>query len=52
MGRKVKEANFWVSYSDLATGLMIVFMVVMLLMVARSRMQSATQQERVQNVVQ
>ena len=52
MARKVKEANFWVSYSDLATGLMIVFMVVMLLMVVRSKLQTAMQQDRVKDVVQ
>ena len=52
MARKVKEANFWVSYSDLATGLMIIFMVVMLLMVVRSKLQAASQQDRVRDVVE
>jgi len=52
MARKVKEANFWVSYSDLATGLMIVFMVVMLLMVVRSKLQTAMQRDRVRDVVE
>lgn len=52
MARRVKEANFWVSYSDLATGLMIVFMVVMLLMVVRSKLQTAMQQDRVRDVVE
>ena len=52
MGRRAKEANFWVSYSDLATGLMIVFMVVMLLMIVRSKLQAALQQDRVRDVVE
>ncbi|GEM_PF-2886908 len=52
MAREVKQANFWVSYSDLATGLMIVFMVVMLLMVVRSKLQTAMQQDRVREVVE
>jgi hypothetical protein len=43
MSRK-PQSNFWVSYSDLATGLMIVFMVVMLLMVLKSVLLSNQQQ--------
>jgi hypothetical protein len=38
-GNRSTGATFWVTYSDLATGLMIVFMVVMLLMVIMSKQQ-------------
>lgn len=43
--------SFWVSYSDLATGLMIVFMVVTLIMVALVVESSETQKESVQKIV-
>lgn len=51
MGRKKRESNFWVSYSDLSTGMMIIFMVVMLLMVAIQKMKSAAQQDAVEQIV-
>ena len=38
------QDNFWVSYADLATGLMIVFMVVMLLMVIISKFETEQKQ--------
>ena len=51
MARKKRETNFWVSYSDLATGMMIIFMVVMLLMIAIQKKKSNAQQEAVNQVV-
>lgn len=51
MGRRKQEATFWVSYSDLATGMMICFMLVTLLMVALQQQQSKVQQEAVEEVV-
>jgi hypothetical protein len=60
-----RQSSFWVSYSDLATGMMIVFMLVMLLMVAiqqlkeeqraeerkREKQEHTERQEAVQAVV-
>lgn len=46
-----KSDSFWVSYSDLATGLMIVFMVVMLIMVIMQKQTGEVQTDRVQEVV-
>ena len=43
MKRREAENNFWISYSDLATGLMMVFMVVMLMMVVISKFEAEKQ---------
>ena len=45
-----EDSNFWVSYSDLATGLMIVFMVVMLIMVIIQKDQTERQTERISEI--
>lgn len=42
--------SFWVSYSDLATGLMIVFMLVMLIMVILQKQEGEIQTERISEV--
>jgi len=42
--------SFWVSYSDLATGLMIVFMLVMLIMVIMQKQQGEVQTDRISEV--
>jgi hypothetical protein len=42
--------SFWVSYSDLATGLMIVFMLVMLIMVILQKQDGEVQTERISEV--
>ncbi len=44
------ENNFWVSYSDLATGLMIVFMLVMLIMVIIQKDSTEQQSERISEI--
>ncbi|HHO54656.1 MAG TPA: hypothetical protein ENK18_28215 [Deltaproteobacteria bacterium] len=53
------DASFWISYSDLATGLMIVFMLVMLLLMAVGNQQRAEakrqideQQQRIQELLE
>ena len=52
MAKKTPQSDsFWVSYSDLATGLMIVFMVVMLIMVIMQKQTGEVQTDRVQDVV-
>lgn len=51
--KKTQENNsFWISYSDLATGLMIVFMLVMLIMVIMQKQQGELQTERVSELTQ
>ena len=52
MSGQQQEDSFWVSYSDLATGLMIVFLVVMLIMMAIAKQQDELEQERVEELVQ
>ena len=48
MAQKTPQSDsFWVSYSDLATGLMIVFMVVMLIMVIMQKQTGEVQTERI-----
>ena len=51
MARKKRESSFWVSYSDLSTGLMIVFLIVMVLMIAVEQNKSTAQQESVKQIV-
>jgi flagellar motor protein MotB len=46
------EDSFWISYSDLATGLMIVFMVVMLLMMVISKEQNESKQVEIQRLAE
>lgn len=48
---RAKQDTFWVSYSDLATGLMLVFMVVTLITVALMTRAAETQQESVRKIV-
>ena len=43
--------SFWISYSDLSTGLMIAFMLVMLLMVILQKQQGEDQTDRVADIV-
>lgn len=45
-----EESNFWVSYSDLATGLMIVFMLVMLIMVMIQKDATESQTETISEI--
>ena len=45
-----EENNFWVSYSDLATGLMIVFMLVMLIMVMIQKKATEAQSETISEI--
>ena len=45
-----EENNFWVSYSDLATGLMIVFMLVMLIMVMIQKKATEAQTETISEI--
>jgi len=45
-----EESNFWVSYSDLATGLMIVFMLVMLIMVMIQKDATEAQTETISEI--
>lgn len=46
-----KENNsFWVSYSDLATGLMIVFMLIMLIMMIMQQQATEVQSERISEI--
>src|SRR5210317_2084295 len=45
-----EENNFWVSYSDLATGLMIVFMLVMLIMVMMQKKANEVQTETISEI--
>lgn len=47
---KHREVSFWVSYSDLATALMIVFVVVMLMMVAVAMKDREAQSGRVEDL--
>lgn len=48
---KPQADSFWVSYSDLSTGLMIVFMLVMLIMVILQKQTGEIQTNRVKEVV-
>ncbi len=51
MAKKTNEnSNFWVSYSDLATGLMIVFLLVMLIMIILQKQNGEIQAERVSEI--
>ena len=43
--------SFWVSYSDLATGLMIVFMLVMIIMVILQKQSNEVQTDRLSELV-
>jgi outer membrane protein OmpA-like peptidoglycan-associated protein len=45
-----EENTFWVSYSDLSTGLMIVFMLVMLIMVMIQKQNTENQSERISEI--
>ena len=42
--------SFWISYSDLATGLMIVFMLIMLIMVILQKQATEVQTERISEI--
>lgn len=46
-----EDQSFWISYSDLASGLMIAFLLVMLIMVAISRHHTEMRRERVKELV-
>lgn len=51
MAKKAKaSSNFWVSYSDLATGLMIVFLLVMIIMIIMQKQNGEIQAERVSEI--
>ena len=45
-----EDNTFWVSYSDLATGLMIVFMLVMLIMVMIQKKATEAQTETISEI--
>lgn len=50
MGKAKENSNFWVSYSDLATGLMIVFLLVMIIMIIMQKQNGEIQAERVSEI--
>ena len=49
---KKRNLSFWISYSDLTTGLMIVFLLIMVTMVLLLKQQSIKQKESVRKIVQ
>ena len=55
MPKKKQQAeepdSFWVSYSDLATGLMIVFMLVMIIMVIMQKQSNEVQTDKLSELV-
>lgn len=52
MSDQQPKTNFWISYSDLATGLMIIFMVVMLLFIVISKINEEQAQVEKENLIE
>ena len=50
-GKDSGGSSFWVSYSDLATGLMIVFMLVMIIMVILQKQSNEDRTDRLAKIV-